>query len=537
MLPLALLVLKAAPCPGSLDLPYLRAALSFVFGTLIALGVVVLVGRSFLVRGQPGLLLLSCGLLFSGLSGIIATVVGGQDVNLNVTIFNLCAWLSAGCHLLGVVLLLRRRRPLPAPGLWLWLGSLLVLTAVGLVALAARAGWTPLFFIQGQGGTPVRQLILSSAVILFALAALLPSAARRQPLSPFLYWYSLGLGLNAAGLLGATLQPVFGGPLSWIAWATMCLGGVYMLMAALASVRESRAWGTALEVALHESEERFQALTQASFEGIAIAEAGRMADCNEQFLRMLGYRREELIGLEIATFVPPEEQGRVLANIVQNREACLEHAVLRKDGTRLLVEAHGKPLAYEGRQVRVVAIRDITERKRADQALQAAQAKLQAHAEELEQVVAQRTAKLHEAIGELEHFSYAITHDMRAPLRAMQGYADMLDQRCGECCQPMNQEFFRRIKIAASRMDQLITDSLNYSKAIRQEVALEPVNLHELLEGMIHTYPNLLPDQADIRLEPDLPTVMGNQAALTQCFGNLLGNAVKFAKPNTKPQI
>ena len=85
--------------------------------------------------------------------------------------------------------------------------------------------------------------------------------------------------------------------------------------------------------------------------------------------------------------------------------------------------------------------------------MQEAQAKLQAHAEELEITVASRTAQLHETIGELEHFSYAIVHDMRAPLRAMQGFADMIEEEPAGCERALNKDYFRRIKIASNRLD------------------------------------------------------------------------------------
>lgn len=162
---------------------------------------------------------------------------------------------------------------------------------------------------------------------------------------------------------------------------------------------------------------------------------------------------------------------------------------------------------------------------------------IQMHANNLEKIVARRTAKLEETISELEHFSYAITHDMRAPLRAMQGFAGMIEEDCAGDRQPVNLEYVRRIKAAATRLDQLIADSLNYSKTVRQELPIEPIDLGELIPGLIETYPNLQPDKADIRIEGILPTVLGNQAALTQCFSNLLGNAVKFSKTGTRPHV
>lgn len=180
---------------------------------------------------------------------------------------------------------------------------------------------------------------------------------------------------------------------------------------------------------------------------------------------------------------------------------------------------------------------EIEERKRAEALLQEAQTRLQRHAEELEKIVARRTAKLQETVDELEHFSYAIVHDLRAPLRAMQGFAELIEEDTAPVGLPdLTREYLRRIKKAANRMDQLITDALNYSKAAQNEFGLERINLHALVRDLVDTYPNLQRDRADIVIEP-IPDVLGNEAALTQCVSNLLGNAVKFVKPGTRPLI
>ena len=107
----------------------------------------------------------------------------------------------------------------------------------------------------------------------------------------------------------------------------------------------------------------------------------------------------------------------------------------------------------------------------------------------LEQLVGERTAKLQELVGELEHFSYTITHDMRAPLRGMQGFAEMMAEGCSDCQKQDQKGFLRRIATSAERMDALITDALSYSKAVRQELALEPVDVGALLRGMLDSYP------------------------------------------------
>jgi len=155
----------------------------------------------------------------------------------------------------------------------------------------------------------------------------------------------------------------------------------------------------------------------------------------------------------------------------------------------------------------------------------------------LERLVAERTSKLQELVGELEHFSYSITHDMRAPLRGMQGFAELMAESCAGCPEVEAVGFLRRIRTSAGRMDSLITDALNYSKAVRQELVLAPVDAGALLRGMLDSYPELQPSRAHIEIHGEIPRVMGNEAGLTQCFSNLLGNAIKFVKPGQKPEI
>jgi len=150
-----------------------------------------------------------------------------------------------------------------------------------------------------------------------------------------------------------------------------------------------------------------------------------------------------------------------------------------------------------------------------------------------------RTAKLQEMIAELQHVSYAITHEMRAPLRAMSTFAGIiLDELSSvETTSVELKDACRRIIASATRLDQLIQDALNYTKAVLQELPLHPVDLGRLLPSLIESYPNLQRDKADIYIEDALPTVLGEESLLTQCFSNLLGNAVKFVPAGTRPKI
>ncbi|HYG34193.1 MAG TPA: ATP-binding protein, partial [Clostridia bacterium] len=180
---------------------------------------------------------------------------------------------------------------------------------------------------------------------------------------------------------------------------------------------------------------------------------------------------------------------------------------------------------------------NIEERKQAEEALRQAKEELARVNAGLERKVQERTAKLQELVGELEHFSYTITHDMRAPLRAMKCFGEMASELCAPDQNEELNTYLRRIITAADRMDALVIDALSYSKAVRQDLVLEPVDARALLHGMLDTYPEFQTSRADIRVEGEIPLVMGNEAGLTQCFSNLLGNAVKFAKPDQTPRV
>lgn len=289
------------------------------------------------------------------------------------------------------------------------------------------------------------------------------------------------------------------------------------------------------ETALRASEERFRALTTATSDVVYRINADW-----SQLFQLHG--KDFVPDTESASsgwmekYIDPEDQPQVMRVI---REAIrtknifsMEHRVRRADGTFgwtfsravPLLDAQGEIVEWFG------AASDVTGRKQAEEVLARDN-------EELEQLVAERTAKLQELVGELEHFSYSITHDMRAPLRAMMAFAQVLEEMVAGATNLEQQDYVRRIGVAARRMDLLITDALNYSKAVRSELPLAPVDVGRLLRGMVDTYPELQGARRGISVDRDLPLVIGNEAGLTQCFSNLLGNAVKFAKPGHSPEI
>jgi signal transduction histidine kinase len=197
----------------------------------------------------------------------------------------------------------------------------------------------------------------------------------------------------------------------------------------------------------------------------------------------------------------------------------------------------------DARQI-VRVIRYAIERKRVEDALKQtedalreSERQLRETNQDLERRVAERTASLEETINDLEDFSHSITHDLRAPLRAIRSFAEILRSECLECGRAGAQEHIDRIVTAAARMDKLIQDVLQYSRVARSQMRLVPVDAERLLRGIIETYPAFQPPGVQVQIKSPLPQVLGNEAALTQCFSNLLGNAIKFVTPGTRPEV
>ncbi|HEX4265567.1 MAG TPA: PAS domain S-box protein [Verrucomicrobiae bacterium] len=158
--------------------------------------------------------------------------------------------------------------------------------------------------------------------------------------------------------------------------------------------------------------------------------------------------------------------------------------------------------------------------------------------ENLERTVNERTASLREAIAQMEEFSYSVSHDLRAPVRAMQCYAEVLMEDYGTQLDEQAKKYLERIIQGGSRMDRLIQDILTYSRLSRREIQLHPISLDKLTREIVRQYLDLSSSsQADICVEGKLLSVIGHEASLSQAISNLLNNAVKFVTPGTTPKV
>jgi PAS domain S-box-containing protein len=245
--------------------------------------------------------------------------------------------------------------------------------------------------------------------------------------------------------------------------------------------------------------------------------------------RLYQYGAGEIVGQPVSVLVPEErqdEETRILEEIRQGKTIeNYETLRLRKDGSLLDVSLAVSPIKdANGRIIGISKIaRDITDRVRAK--------------EKLEQAVAERTQSLREVIAQMEEFSYSVSHDLRSPVRAMQGYARALAEDYSSQLDQEARLYIDRIIQGSSRMERLIHDVLTYSRVSRTEAKLQPVSLDLLVHGIVGQYPELHSDRAEIIVQENLPSVIAHEPSLGQAFSNLLHNAVKFVAPGIKPKV
>jgi signal transduction histidine kinase len=184
-----------------------------------------------------------------------------------------------------------------------------------------------------------------------------------------------------------------------------------------------------------------------------------------------------------------------------------------------------------------VLFNDITRRKESEQALAKAKNDLEDYARNLEAVVSERTAKLQQTVVDLEMFSFTVSHDLRSPLRSMEGFAHALLEEYSDQLDDQGRQYLERISNAAIRLDKLILEVLTYSQIGRSESSIVQISLDKLMQDVVQTYPEIRAANAEITIEHPLHTVLGAEVSLVQCISNLLSNAVKFVPPGTKAKV
>ena len=392
-----------------LEPSFLLPVTNTLFAGLLPIVVAYIGARVYLVTGSSSVMFMGCGMFAFGLAAISAGWLIGRSSgpNINVTIYNSGALVSASFHILGAFLFLKgptgpaepkrgKLKALAAYGVVLGLVALLSLLAVHEVF--------PPFFIQGIGPTVLRQEILGIAIILYILSSVFFMYQYLNWKFDFFYWYSLALALLAIGLFAFLVQSAVGSPIGWVGRSANYFGGIFSLIAVVSAGRVARYKSLSLEESMSiffsDAESSYKSLVEASSDAVvSFDQEGRIIGWNTSAGNMFGHTRKEAIGSSFFDLIIHEKYVAVL-------KKQIESVIARSDGSSL-----GSPIEIQGKRCdgsqfpvevsvsvrelptgRAITynIRDITRRKQDEDSIRRLN-------ETLELRVAQRTDELRES--------------------------------------------------------------------------------------------------------------------------------------------
>jgi PAS domain S-box-containing protein len=272
------------------------------------------------------------------------------------------------------------------------------------------------------------------------------------------------------------------------------------------------------EERLRESEEKYSSLVENSLTGIYIDQEGKIVFANKKFADIYGYHENELTGIESWKLVHPEDRpvvNQIRAGRMQGENVPAEYEArgLTKDGKAIWILRRNTRIDYGGRPAILGNIEDITQQKWAEE-------------------------ELHRINEELKDLIHAVSHDLKNPLIAIQGFSARLLKNYQEKLGNRGQDYLEHINTSVHRIEALVADLLTLSKMGRIVSSTEDVSCSEVVNEVAAVLQNRLQEKGiQLAVAPDLPVIRGDKERMYQIFENLLVNATKFTGTTSSPKI
>ena len=272
------------------------------------------------------------------------------------------------------------------------------------------------------------------------------------------------------------------------------------------------------EKRLRESEEKYSTLVENSLTGIYVDRDGAIVFANERFAEIYGYRLEEVLGIESRRLV--HEQDRPMTNAIRTKRLKGEDAPaeydargIKKDGETIWVRRRNTKILYEGQPAILGNIVDITEGRLAKD-------------------------ELRRANQELQTFVDMVSHDLKTPTIAIQGFVGRLFKHCRGEMDDKAKGYLDQIKNSAERMEALVSDLLDLARSGKVVSEYEKISSKDIVQTVMTTLEEQMPEtHTEFVVSEDLPMIWADKEAITRVFQNLLGNAIKYSLETGKPKI
>ena len=284
-----------------------------------------------------------------------------------------------------------------------------------------------------------------------------------------------------------------------------------------------------------EEKDIYKALFESAGEGLIVTDkTGIIQLVNPRTQELFGYKSEELTGQSIEMLIPQKYRS----NHTSHRESYtkdphrrsmglgLELYGLKKEGTQFPVEISLNYIKTGEDMLIMALVTDITQRKKIDDELKQVHIDLKSYAEELEA-----------SNKELEQFAYVASHDLQEPLRMVSSYTQLLARRYKDQLDEDANEFIHYAVDGASRMQKLINDLLIFSRVGTREQIFTETDFNEILKTVLLNLSVAIHESDAEIITEKLPTIKADSLQITQLFQNLIANAIKFRKKDTKPVI
>jgi light-regulated signal transduction histidine kinase (bacteriophytochrome) len=297
-------------------------------------------------------------------------------------------------------------------------------------------------------------------------------------------------------------------------------------------------------------------LAEKGFDGICVIRGGMIMRPQHQFADLLGVPADTLTGTDLRKYMAPESQGKLEASCTRQQSGLTAITLLQKNGHPVHTQACCVPCRHEGQPAYIIGFRNIGEQLNAEARLRQNQelleARVQQRAEELNtrmkeaetlnraminllddiqttnRELQQTTTQLEAANQELEAFAYSVSHDLRAPLRAIDGFSQAIEEDYHDKLDDEGRQYLSRVRRASQRMGSLIDDMLQLSRLSRSHMHIETVDLSSMAADILRELQETQPQrQVQWQIQPDI-RVSADRHLVRAALTNLLSNAWKF---------